>query len=188
MPTPFWKTTSATEALQAYRCHRGATSSVSVGRAKTRFRRIGYFELAYPGSSVLPTSSSHEPTHIIHESSSSCHATALPGEKKSPFKNRPPWSRYLPKPHGSPIEPPSEPPSYGRRADPDNAEPILTTSESAPRDSRALVIEQPKNSPEIPETPTVALEIMRRDRDDNSEDGNTPSHVYRRWSTATNRT
>jgi hypothetical protein len=57
---------------------------------------------------------------------------------------------------------PSEPPSYGRRADPGNAEPILTTSESTPRDSRALVIEQPKNSPEIPETPTVALEIMRR--------------------------
>jgi hypothetical protein len=59
----------------------------------------------------LPTSS-HELTQITHESSSSCPAAALPGGKKSPFKNRPPWSPYLHKPHGSPIEPPSEPSSY----------------------------------------------------------------------------
>ena len=39
------------------------------------------------------------------------------------------------------------------------------------------MIEQPKNSPEIPETPTVTLEIVRRGEDDHSEDDNTPSHM-----------
>src|SRR5277367_6019446 len=113
--------------------------------------------------------------------------SGLTGREEITFQESTPWSPYIPKLHRSPIEPLSEPPSCARRADTDNAEPILTTSESAPRDSRAFVIEQPKNSPEIPETLTVALENVRHE-DDHSEDGNTPSHACGRWSTATDRT
>lgn len=47
------------------------------------------------------------------------------------------------------------------------------------------MIEQPKNSPEIPETPTVALKNMRRWEDDHSEDGDTPSDLYGRFLPAT---
>jgi hypothetical protein len=67
----------------------------------------------------------------------------------------------------------------------DGSRSFSTELEPAPKDSRAFVTERPENSPEIPETPTVALEEMRRG---DSEDGNTPSHAYGHWSTATNRT
>jgi hypothetical protein len=41
---------------------------------------------------------------------------------------------------------------------------------------------------EIPETLIITLEKMRREEDDHSKDGNTPSHAYGHWSTATNKT
>jgi hypothetical protein len=63
-----------------------------------------------------------------------------------------------------------------------------TELEPAPKDSRAFVTKRPENSPEIPETPIIALEEMRRKEDDHSDDGNTPSYAYGHWSTATNRT
>jgi hypothetical protein len=49
---------------------------------------------------------------------------------------------------------------------------LSTELEPAPKDSRAFVIERPENSPEIPETPIVALEEMRREENDHSENGN----------------
>jgi len=42
-----------------------------------------------------------------------------------------------------------------------------TAIKSPPRDSRALVAERPDISPEIPETPAVAFEDMRREEDHN---------------------
>jgi hypothetical protein len=47
-----------------------------------------------------------------------------------------------------------------------------TELEPAPKDSTAFVTERPENSPEIPETPEITLEKMRREGDDHSEDGN----------------
>jgi hypothetical protein len=44
-----------------------------------------------------------------------------------------------------------------------------------PKDS---VVEQPKISFEIPETPAVALKNIRRGHDDYSDDNNTPSYLY----------
>jgi hypothetical protein len=53
-----------------------------------------------------------------------------------------------------------------------------TELEPVPKDSRAFVTKRPESSPEIPETPAATLEMMRREEDDHSEDGNTPSHAY----------
>jgi len=54
------------------------------------------------------------------------------------------------------------------------------------------VAERPENSPEIPETPTVALESVRRGDndhgdDDHSDDGNTLSRFRGHWSTETDK-
>jgi hypothetical protein len=46
-----------------------------------------------------------------------------------------------------------------------------TDLKPAPKDSRAFVTKRPENSPEIPETPTIALEKIWREEDDHSEDG-----------------
>ena len=43
------------------------------------------------------------------------------------------------------------------------------------KDSSSPLAGQPENSPEIPETPTVALKSVRRGGDDHSDDGNTLS-------------
>jgi hypothetical protein len=60
-----------------------------------------------------------------------------------------------------------------------------TELEPSPKDSRAFITKRPGNSPEIPETLIIALEKMRREEDDHSEDGNTLSYAYGHWSTAT---
>jgi hypothetical protein len=60
--------------------------------------------------------------------------------------------------------------------------------EPAPKNSKAPVTERIESSLEIPETPEVALEKIRREKDSHSEDSNTPSHLYGRWSAATDRT
>jgi hypothetical protein len=58
----------------------------------------------------------------------------------------------------------------------DSLESTSTELECPPKDSRGPVAERPENSPEVPETPTVALESVRRGDDDHSDDGNTLSH------------
>jgi hypothetical protein len=70
----------------------------------------------------------------------------------------------------------------------DSSRSASTELEPAPKDSRAFVIKRPENSPEVPETLTIALEKMRREEDDHSENGNTSFHAYGHWSTAANRT
>jgi len=64
----------------------------------------------------------------------------------------------------------------------------LIEFEPAPKDSRAPVTERVESSLEIPETLEITLEKMQREEDSHSEDGNTPSHLYGRWSTSTDRT
>jgi hypothetical protein len=59
----------------------------------------------------------------------------------------------------------------------DSSSSPLTELEPAPKDSRAFITKRPGNSPEIPETPIIALEKMRREEDDHSEDGNTLSYA-----------
>jgi hypothetical protein len=63
--------------------------------------------------------------------------------------------------------------------------PASTELERPLKDSRGPVAERAENSPEIPETPTVALESMRRGDDDHSDDGNSLSHFRGHWSTET---
>lgn len=46
-----------------------------------------------------------------------------------------------------------------------------------PKDSRASGTEEFENSVEIAETPEVALEQVRRDKDDHSDDGNISSFM-----------
>jgi hypothetical protein len=50
--------------------------------------------LSTPVLQPLSTSSSHAPTHTTPESPSSCRVAAFSGVKRSPFKNRPLWSRF----------------------------------------------------------------------------------------------
>jgi hypothetical protein len=65
--------------------------------------------------------------------------------------------------------PPSQPPSDALRAAADNVEPALAACAPSPEDTRAL-INQAEDSPEIPETPTVTINDIRRERD-NQDDG-----------------
>jgi len=95
----------------------------------------------------LPTSSSHAPTHTTHESPSSCRVAAFPGWKRSPFKNRPSWSRF---------KTPPPPLRHRLRAASDNDKPTLAASEPSSEDARALV-GQSADSPEIAETPKGVL-------------------------------
>jgi hypothetical protein len=55
-------------------------------------------------------------------------------------------------------------------------EPTSTDFERPLKDSSGPLAGQPENSPEISETPTVALKGVRRGGDDHSDDGNTLSH------------
>jgi hypothetical protein len=65
--------------------------------------------------------------------------------------------------------PPSQPPSDALRAAADNVGPALAACEPSPEDTRAL-INQAGDSPEIPETPTITIDDMRREGD-NQDDG-----------------
>jgi hypothetical protein len=97
--------------IELTRPHRQATPSLS-----TRFLR------------PLLTSSSHELTYSTHEFSWPCSAAALPGGKKTPCKNPPPWSLLYYRHQLTLTLPASEPPSCALHTDTDNAEPILTTA------------------------------------------------------------
>jgi hypothetical protein len=67
----------------------------------------------------------------------------------------------------------------------DSPRSLSTEIEAAPKHCRALATERLESSLEIPETPAVVLEKIRREKDDPSNDNNTPSHVCECWSTAT---
>jgi hypothetical protein len=58
-----------------------------------------------------------------------------------------------------------------------SVKPILIASEHPLKDARA-VVEQCGCSPEIPETPTVALNDVRPKEDGYKEDDNVPVHIY----------
>jgi len=69
--------------------------------------------------------------------------------------------------------------------DTDSPRSNLTKFEPSPEGSTIPVAKRSKVSPEIPETPTSALENMQREEDNNSDDGNTPSHLCSRSSIET---
>jgi hypothetical protein len=69
----------------------------------------------------------------------------------------------------------------------DSSRSPLTELEPALKDSETPITERLESSLEILETPAAALEIMRHE-DDHGDDGNTPSHLYKGRSTATDRT
>lgn len=52
----------------------------------------------------------------------------------------------------------------------------MTELEPPLEDSGALITRQSQDSPEIPETLAVASENMRREENDSSGGGNSPSH------------
>jgi hypothetical protein len=53
-----------------------------------------------------------------------------------------------------------------------------TVFRPATKDTRALIAEGFEISPEIAETPEIALEKMGCEEDDHSDDGNTPSLMW----------
>jgi hypothetical protein len=99
----------------------------------------------------------------------------------------PPWSPLYRKLQQHSSKPLDNPTVHTLPAGTDSPGSPSTEFEPAPKDSKALVTERVESSPEIPKTPAVALEKMRREEDSHSEDGNTPSHAYGRWSTETDR-
>jgi hypothetical protein len=111
-----------------------------------------------------------------------------PGRKPYPWKNVPRWSKLydkLQQHSATPLH--NQPTVEALHAGTDNLESASTEFERPPKDSRGLVTERPENSPEIPETPTVALKSMRCGDDDHSDDGNTLSHFRGHWLTETDR-
>jgi hypothetical protein len=70
----------------------------------------------------------------------------------------------------------------------DSPRSLSTEIEATLKHSRALATERLGSSLEIPEILAVVLERIRREKDDPSNDGNTPFHVCGCWSTATDRT
>ena len=113
---------------------------------------------------------------------------ATPSRKSYPWKNVPRWSKLydkLQQHSATPLH--NQPTAEALHADTDSLKSISTEFERPPKDSRGPVAERPENSPEIPETPTVALEGVRRGDDDHSDDGNALSHFRRHWSTETDR-
>jgi hypothetical protein len=102
-----------------------------------------------------------------------------PGRKPYPWKNVPQWSKLYGKlqQHSATLlhnQPTVEAPHAGT----DSLESASTELERPPKDSRGPVAERLENSPEIPETSTVALESVRRGDDDHSDGGNTLSFSW----------
>jgi hypothetical protein len=121
----------------------------------------------------LPSSLRNSPAHTTDDPTTSP-TVATPGGKRSPWKHPPPWSKLYRK-----LQQHSATPLHTSTID------ALHTGTdslgSASTDSRALVTEWPENSPEIPETPAVALEDVQREEDDHSHDGNILFHFVRPW-------
>jgi hypothetical protein len=90
-----------------------------------------------------------------------CTTVATPGRKLYPWKNVPRWSKLYDKLQQQGI---------------DSLESTSTDFERPPKDSSGPLTGQSENSPEIPETPTAALESVWRGGDDHNDDGNTLSH------------
>jgi hypothetical protein len=85
---------------------------------------------------------------------------ATPAGKKFPWKNVPPWSPLYHKLQlhsATPLH--NQPTVEALHAGTDSIESVSTELERPPRDP---VAERPETSPEIPVTPTVALESVRR--------------------------
>jgi hypothetical protein len=87
-----------------------------------------------------------------------------PGRKSYPWKNVPRWSKLYDKLQQQALH-----------AGTDSLKSTSTDFERLPKDSSGPLAGQPENSLEIPETPIIALESMRRGGDDHSDDGNTLS-------------
>ena len=103
-----------------------------------------------------------------------CTTVATPGKKLYPWKNVPRWSKLYDKLQQQALH-----------AGTDSLESIPADFERPPKDSSGSLAGQPESSPEIPETPTVALESVRRGGDDHSDDGNALSHFRGHWPTKT---
>jgi hypothetical protein len=58
----------------------------------------------------------------------------------------------------------------------DSLRSLSTELEPVPKDSWAFTTKRLESSPEVPETPAVALEKMQHEEDGHSNDGNTSYH------------
>ena len=90
-------------------------------------------------------------------------AVVTTGRKPYPWKNVPPWSPLyykLQQHSATPLH--NQPTIEALHAGTDSLESTSTELERPPKDSRGSVAERLENSPEIPETPIVALESVRR--------------------------
>jgi len=113
-----------------------------------------------PPPSSLPNSLAHTADDLITLSTA-----ATPGKKKHSWINVPRWSslyRKLQQRSDRPLDDPSVDTLHNGT---DSSRSPSTELEPAPKDSRALVTDRPENSPEIPETPVIALEKIRREED-----------------------
>jgi len=105
-----------------------------------------------------PSSLRKSPVHTADDLTT-CTTVATPGRKLYPFKNVPRWSKLYDKFQQQAVH-----------AGTDSLEPTSTDSKRLPKNSSGPSVGEPENSPEIPETPAVALESMRRGGDDHSDD------------------
>jgi len=101
------------------------------------------------------------PSHTADDLTTST-TVATPGRKSYPWKNVPRWSKLYDK-----LQQHSATPLHNQpTAEALHVKSISTEFGRPPKDSRGPVAEQPENSPEIPETPAVALEGVRRGDDE----------------------
>jgi hypothetical protein len=98
-------------------------------------------------------------------------APTTPGGKKYPWKNVPSWSPLHRKLQQYSNKPFNNLTGNTLHADTDSVRSPSTEFEPAPKDSMALITQRLEGSPEIPETPVVALENLRREEGDYSDDG-----------------
>jgi hypothetical protein len=122
---------------------------------------------------LSPSSLPKSPTHTADDLTASSTA-ATPGRREHPRVNPPPWSKLYHK-----LQEHSDKPLDNLTVDTPHASLTSPPSElkPAPKDSGPPVTERLESSLEIPETPAVALEMMRCEEDDHGDNGNTPSHL-----------
>ena len=115
-----------------------------------------------PNSLRFSPSSRKFPAHTADDLTT----CTTPGRKLYPWKNVPRWSKLYDKLQQQALH-----------AGTNSLESTSTDFERPLKDSSGLLAGQPENSPETPETPTVALKSVRHGGDDHSDDGNTLSHL-----------
>src|SRR2546421_11901017 len=101
-----------------------------------------------------PPSLRKPPAHTT-DGLTTCTTVVTPGKKPYPWKNVPRWSKLYGKLQQQALH-----------AGTDSLESISTDFERSPKDPSGPLAGQPENSPEIPETPIVAPESMRRSGDE----------------------